>query len=551
MNKFFALFKVDLLSFMSINKMLHRKGKKEDAKIVGLILTVFFIFAFAVLMSVIYTISFLGMAYSPEFASELGQSLLDEFKIRIPSVFYVICSIIVIFSALKNTSGVLFGGKDYEMTEALPVKSSLLISEKLAFIYLTNLVFYIAIVLPSGIVYGIFTGEAALYYLRLIVILPFTPVIPVIIGTIFGTIVGVITAKFKHANMVNAFFGLALLIAYMVFIFNASFKTTGLYNMAEGALKIFPVSYIISYPMVTGNMPMFLTGIVSSVVLFALYCFLVGKNYKSMNNLIFNRRTKGNYKVKELKTATPVKAVFNKEIKRWLNSSLYLMNTASGMIMFVILTVIFCIKLAPSLNSIDVSEVTGFIKNIKVMINGFLPYLPIFCIGTSCLPGVSISLEGKNLWILKSSPIKAKDIYKAKLWLNYLITIPITVICMAAISIVMKTNAVQTILNFVLPIVFAWFYSLFCLEINLKYPNFEWENEVKAIKQSASVNICVLVGMFLVLPMIALQVVSALFIPFVGDYAACAVIILGLALGAFLMSKSLFGAKGQRIFDKL
>lgn len=62
---------------------------------------------------------------------------------------------------------------------------------------------------------------------------------------------------------------------------------------------------------------------------------------------------------------------------------------------------------------------------------------------TSC---VSIYLEGKNLWILKSSPIKEMDIFKSKILLNLPLTIPISIICFIFLSFRLSFDVKSTVL---------------------------------------------------------------------------------------------------------
>ena len=48
------------------------------------------------------------------------------------------------------------------------------------------------------------------------------------------------------------------------------------------------------------------------------------------------------------------------------------------------------------------------------MLKGILPLILGALIMMTCTTSVSLSLEGKNLWILKSLPITKEEIYKGK-----------------------------------------------------------------------------------------------------------------------------------------
>ena len=49
------------------------------------------------------------------------------------------------------------------------------------------------------------------------------------------------------------------------------------------------------------------------------------------------------------------------------------------------------------------------------MLKGILPLILGALIMMTCTTSVSLSLEGKNLWILKSLPITKEEIYKGKM----------------------------------------------------------------------------------------------------------------------------------------
>jgi hypothetical protein len=51
-----------------------------------------------------------------------------------------------------------------------------------------------------------------------------------------------------------------------------------------------------------------------------------------------------------------------------------------------------------------------------------------FCAVMVYTPAVSLSLEGKNFWIVKSMPLKAETVMSAKIGFNLLISLPITLV---------------------------------------------------------------------------------------------------------------------------
>ena len=108
-----------------------------------------------------------------------------------------------------------------------------------------------------------------------------------------------------------------------------------------------------------------------------------------------------------------------------------------------------------------------------------------------------ISLEGKNISILKSLPITAKTILISKVLSALIITTPILILGNIILFVRFKINIFESLLLLVLSILIPLVSHFIGLIINLKYPKFDWENSTEVVKQSTSSFIAVMLGMFL------------------------------------------------------
>ena len=120
---------------------------------------------------------------------------------------------------------------------------------------------------------------------------------------------------------------------------------------------------------------------------------------------------------------------------------------------------------------------------MKIQVVGIV----VFCIVMSNTSCVSISIEGKNLWILKSLPIDEMDIFKSKILLNILLTIPISMISFLVIGIKLNFGLNTIILVMISIVLLAIFSATLGLFINLLYPKLEFTSDVQVVKQGASV----------------------------------------------------------------
>ena len=180
--------------------------------------------------------------------------------------------------------------------------------------------------------------------------------------------------------------------------------------------------------------------------------------------------------------------------------------------------------------------------------------LPLMAIGGICLIATmnnmtapSISLEGKNLWILQSSPISARQILMAKLQMHWILTgIPAIPLIAAALWL-LRPNLAEALLIPMAVCLFILWMAAMGLALNLKMPNLHWSNEMIPVKQSAPVMITLLGGWAIILLLAGLYAllynsISALV------YILCLCVLL--AVGCVLLMRWLM-TRGARIFESL
>ena len=141
----------------------------------------------------------------------------------------------------------------------------------------------------------------------------------------------------------------------------------------------------------------------------------------------------------------------------------------------------------------------------------------------------SISLEGKNIWLIQSLPVTGWQVLLSKLKLHMIVTAPAAVLVTIVAEIITKPSLIMSVLVVIIQIVFIFLFGLVGLMFNLKWHNLDWTNESFAVKQSLSV----VLTMFT--PWGILIVLGTLFY-FICDYIAielflgiCLVIMVGIA----------------------
>ncbi|MEG1778208.1 MAG: hypothetical protein RR209_04440, partial [Angelakisella sp.] len=361
------------------------------------------------------------------------------------------------------------------------------------------------LMVPAFIVYSSFVSFSAMSLISFIVGLIFLPLIPIVIASLLGMAISVIASRFKIPNMVNALLMTLVLLALMASSFARSFNPNNfnmeqlvdITNMLSNTVyKIYPLTQIFTDGICKGNLLSLGLFVAISAVVFGAFVFVVSRRYKSICTKLTEKRTNGSFKLGTLAGSSSFLALYKKELKRYVGSTIYMFNTAFGAIFLLIAS-------AASI-FLDFSK----IPQTESVIGILLPVLPMamaIMISTICTTGCSISLEGKNFWIVKTMPLTATQLYNSKLAVNLTISLPTVLISSVLLTIGLKQSPLTLALMLITGVVFSLFVAVFGLLVNIKLPNFEWKNDAMAVKQGMSSFVSVMVPMFLTMGLAVLS----------------------------------------------
>ena len=110
----------------------------------------------------------------------------------------------------------------------------------------------------------------------------------------------------------------------------------------------------------------------------------------------------------------------------------------------------------------------------------------------------SISLEGKNLWILKTLPIPSGKILLSKVWFHVISCVPVAILGAVICLFILPFSLNGFLMALVLPLLVNVWQGFFGVIINLIFPRFDWVSETACVKQGLSVMITLFGGMAIV-----------------------------------------------------
>lgn len=362
-------------------------------------------------------------------------------------------------------------------------------------LYGVNLAFTLLTMVPAWVVYAVFAAPPWFYTLYFLLALLAIPLVPLIVAAVIGTFLALVSSRFKRSSLVNLLVSLALVCGVVVASTMAQTLVENFADIGQAVMDAVGRAYVLAPLFVravcrgdVGALALFLA---VSAALFAGFCALTAWAVPPVEFPAHRRRASSGYRLRAMKTATPLAALFRKEWRRYMASPLYVMNTAIGMLLLVASVALLVVGM-------DGLESALQIPDLRDGIGLALPLLLCFFIVMSNTAASAISLEGDHFQALKALPVTAKDIFRSKLLLGMLVTVPLTAVCAALLAVATRPGLPDLLLLFALPLAAAVFTPLFGLRVNLAYPHFTWKTETEVIKQSQATMIAVLGGMGLV-----------------------------------------------------
>jgi ABC-2 type transport system permease protein len=116
----------------------------------------------------------------------------------------------------------------------------------------------------------------------------------------------------------------------------------------------------------------------------------------------------------------------------------------------------------------------------------------------SSTTSASISIEGKNYWILKTLPIDPYKVFNSKMLLNLTLVLPVLYFSLIILYFSLGLTLVEVITLAVISTITSLVSAKLGLLLNLKFPNLDAINDVVIVKRSASVMIAILGPMALI-----------------------------------------------------
>lgn len=447
------------------------------------------------------------------------------------------------FASAFSANSSLYQAKDNDILLSMPIKPRTLLFVRLIGIYSIGLLYELIIMLPAILIYFVIGKPNPLGIILSTLTTLIISFFILTLSAVFGWLVAFISKKTKNKSFITVavsiiFFGLYYFFSSQVSGFIETFIEQAVISGNSLKESIFPI-YIIGSAFSGNPLSFLIVASVVAVLFFAVY-YVLSKSYLGIVTSNKGEKKK-KYTAQAVKAGNSNSALFRRELKRFTKSSTYMLNCGLGSVLMIAAAV------ALFFNRDFVNQIT----TVFAQEEGFVALIAcgMLCLISSMndITAPSVSLEGKNIWIVQSLPVTSWQVLRAKLNLHLVLTIPPFAVLIAAVEILTTPSPIYAILIPVFCFLFVILSAELGLVINLKAPNLDWTSEIVPIKQSSGVLFALFGGWAIVLLLGALYFAVASFIPPLVYLIFITVLIAAASVLTMMWLKN----RGSKIFDSL
>lgn len=420
---------------------------------------------------------------------------------------YMMATVIIILTeGINKSSDLLFKPHDNDTLLAMPLKKSTIILVRIIKFYIFELLYCLIFLLPAIIAYAVSTEVTASYPLVALIVLLLTPIIPIVLSCLAGLFISAISTKFKHTSLLQTILSLAIVLASALILL-----ATNTLSGTEGSSVLsisntiteyyYPASAFVSLVADFNFVQLTIFVLVNSILLAATIFLISHYYFKIISRIAIIKHTERINQKYNFSRHSQTFAIIKKELIKYFSTPVLIVNTATGLALFLIAVGALCFKYDDI-----VAAITASVEDFPLTPDELRTYLPTvtfimiaFASLMTFIAATMISLEGKAYNTLKTMPVSGVKVIMSKVLAATILIVPLTIAGGITMSIRFEFGIINTILILVAAIVMTLVTELIGILVNLKYARFDSENDAVAVRQSASILVATFsgLGMFL------------------------------------------------------
>ncbi|XFA99284.1 hypothetical protein ACAG96_01565 [Candidatus Izemoplasma sp. B36] len=397
---------------------------------------------------------------------------------------FIYGTMLSIMFVLFRANGYLFNYKDYEILEPLPIKNNTVLAAKTTVMLTFILASVLVVLAPIMFSYYYHGGFDFLSFIFMLFALITIPIIPTVVFSFISMLIARLTSRFRKNNIVYIIllFAVFLGLMYLSISMNSMGDINPLLNQREFMEKLGgvypPIKWFVE-AVADKNFISLLLLIVSNIAVFAGFIFAVRKLVRATNQRGLTKVVRKNNKKAVSKKRSVIATIAAKESRTFFNTPIYVFNVGFGPVILLVLSV------ASLFFGEQIEEYLTTFISFGIDFEIVILILIGFTLSMTYSTAVSLSLEGKNLWMIKSLPIKASTVMHGKMLFNILLGLPIAILALLLFTFTLEITMIRLLIMIVFVTSISLVVTTIGSIINLYMPKFEFRNPAEVVKQSA------------------------------------------------------------------
>ncbi len=401
----------------------------------------------------------------------------------VPAYLALLASALVLAFGIFKAGAAVFSPKGWDLLSAMPIRRSNLVLARFLRLYAEDLALSCLILLPGLITFAVLYRPGFSFYLSSLCGIFLIPMIPLVISLLFGTLIMAISSRMKHKSLVQTALALifvAVTLAGSVWMgqFSEDVSLEQLSDLASNIGRLlgtfYPPARWLGEAMSGNLMSLLLLSFVSAGSL-TLTVFLVIRCHASIMNRLQSFSAEHSYTIGTMEHKGVIRALYLREVRRYFSSSIYVTNTIIGPILGAALAAGLLFN----------GPETVFAA-LGMDLRHLIPYVFSAAFTMMTTTSTSISMEGRQFWVIRSLPISTKVFLDGKYLLNLSLMAPFYLIMEVLLTAAMKPDALELLWQLLIPGAIMLLCVVFGITANLWLHSFDWEREEQVVKQSAS-----------------------------------------------------------------
>jgi len=379
--------------------------------------------------------------------------------------------------AFFSWSGI-YQARDNELLLSLPIPPCEILLSRVSWLYLMALALTAGMLLPAIVVYQVLAGFRPMALGSGLILIAALSLLAAVLSCLIGYLIALAASRVRRkAPVVVALSLLSLGALYW-----------GVFQM-QGALGALAAQGEALGGTLGRVLPLHLMGqaavgdsgaLLDLAVISCLAAWLTWKLLSASFVAIATARRgerKAPYRERAVRQRSPGRALLVRELARFTASPAYMLNCGLG-VAFMLAAIAALLVKGEALRALS-AQVPLLAETGVLAVCAAAALL----VGMTPISGPSVSLEGRELWIIRSMPVTGKTTLQAKISLHVIIVCPAALFLTGLGAWILGAGWGQILLALAFILNMAALCASVGLGANLLWPNLTWTSETVAVKQ--------------------------------------------------------------------